>query len=406
MMINKSHWVSEAERVTLAMPISKVDKENRIVSGFATLDNEDTQDDIVLADASARAFQRFRGNIREMHQPVAVGRMVDFKEDSYYDSDTEKFYDGIYCSVYVSKGAQDTWEKVLDGTLQGFSIGGAINDAETMIVKSEDESVKTIRVIKDYDLVELSLVDSPANPLANVFSITKGAEGMVLKGMVTEVSSENVFWCESDGIAKTSSDEVASCGVCETDMKNIGWFEYDNKADKAEKARGVIDTHLSLIAKSEGGADMPNEKVEKAETVEETVEEVVETETDDVEEVEKAAEVSEVEEEEVDVKKVLDEFRASLTEEFQAQNQEVAKAIEAATAEFSQKTDELVTRYNELTQKFDALNTEVDTVQKKLDSFDGPAVKKSADLGDEDTKEISKSKKNAWSGIFLNSSDL
>ena len=124
MTIFKAHWDTEGDDVRLSMPFSKVDQERRIVSGFATLDNVDKQNDIVTTEASLGAFSKFRGNIREMHQPSAVGRMVSFKEDKYFDPDTKKFYSGVYVSAYISKGAQDTWEKVVDGTYTGFSIGG------------------------------------------------------------------------------------------------------------------------------------------------------------------------------------------------------------------------------------------------------------------------------------------
>src|ERR1041384_3195986 len=123
-------------------------------------------------------FSRFRGNIREMHQPIAVGKMVDFREEEFYDPTTEKFYRGIFATVYVSKGAQDTWEKVLDGTLTGFSIGGNIVDAETQWNKDAETNV---RFIKDYELIELSLVDNPANQLANVLDRKSTADGQVMK---------------------------------------------------------------------------------------------------------------------------------------------------------------------------------------------------------------------------------
>ena len=132
MIINKAHWITEGDNLRFSMPIGKVDQERRIVSGFATLDNIDKQGDIVTTDASLKAFEKFRGNLREMHQPMAVGKVVSFKEDRYFDPSTKKFYNGVYVSAYVSKGAQDTWEKVLDGTLTGFSIGGNIT-------KSDDE---------------------------------------------------------------------------------------------------------------------------------------------------------------------------------------------------------------------------------------------------------------------------
>ena len=127
MTISKAYWNSEGDHLRLSMPFSKVDKERRTVSGFASLDNLDKQMDIVTAEASMAAFAKFRGNIREMHQPSAVGKMVNFKEDKYFDPETKKFYKGVYVSAYISKGAQDAWEKVLDGTYTGFSIGGRMN---------------------------------------------------------------------------------------------------------------------------------------------------------------------------------------------------------------------------------------------------------------------------------------
>ena len=91
MTILKAHWDSDGDNLRLSMPFSKVDKDRRIVSGFATLDNVDKQDDIVTTDASLKAFAKFRGNIREMHQPISVGKMVSFREDKYFDPETKKF---------------------------------------------------------------------------------------------------------------------------------------------------------------------------------------------------------------------------------------------------------------------------------------------------------------------------
>jgi hypothetical protein len=88
----KAHWDTEGDSVRLSLPFSKVDIQRRIVSGFATLDNIDKQNDIVTTEASVKAFSKFRGNIREMHQPSAVGKMVSFKEDKYFDPESKKFY--------------------------------------------------------------------------------------------------------------------------------------------------------------------------------------------------------------------------------------------------------------------------------------------------------------------------
>jgi Zn finger protein HypA/HybF involved in hydrogenase expression len=242
MEINKAYWSTEKDHIRLSMPINKVDKERRIVTGFATLDNLDRQGDVVPKEASVRAFENFRGNIREMHQPIAVGKVVSFKEDSYFDPESKKFYNGIVVSAYVSKGAQDTWEKVLDGTLTGFSIGGEIHDSE----KVYDEDLgKSYQVIKDYSLSELSLVDNPANQFANVFSIEKG----VISGYLSKTSTENVYWCRKCDIVKMSEDSSCSCPQCDKSMMNIGFVE-SNDTEKASVVKSlVVDIRNTEIQK-------------------------------------------------------------------------------------------------------------------------------------------------------------
>ena len=58
MEIKKSAMIVDGNTVRMSMPFAKVDEAQRLVSGFATLDNIDTQGDIVLADASMKAFHR------------------------------------------------------------------------------------------------------------------------------------------------------------------------------------------------------------------------------------------------------------------------------------------------------------------------------------------------------------
>ena len=208
--LHKAFWHSEDNSIKLSMPIAKIDKEKRTVSGFATLDNVDKQSDIVPTDVSIKAFERFRGNLREMHMPVAVGRVMSFKSDKFYDKEKDKFYNGVYVDAYISKGAQDTWEKVLDGTLSGFSIGGSIKDTEDQY---DPEMDKSIRVIKDYELHELSLVDNPANQFANIVSIQKAEDGQnTFDGIMTKMSLENVYWSKENSLVRLSKEEDIRSG--------------------------------------------------------------------------------------------------------------------------------------------------------------------------------------------------
>ena len=240
--------------VNLTMPISKIDEEKRIVSGFATLDNIDKQGDRVLPEASEKAFANFRGNVRLMHQPIPAGKVVSFRSDTFFDPETKKQYTGVFVDAYVSKGAQDIWEMVLDGTLTGFSIGGAIKDTDNEL---DEESNKTVRVIKEYDLVELSLVDSPANQFANIFSIQKTLDGDVVDGMFSKSNIQNVFWCEQEEMAYLSNEEKYSCASCSSELSSIGWIDEITKANVEKAMSKIIEMHKAVNPGTITSDDVP-----------------------------------------------------------------------------------------------------------------------------------------------------
>ena len=240
--------------VNLTMPISKIDEEKRIVSGFATLDNIDKQGDRVLPEASEKAFANFRGNVRLMHQPIPAGKVVSFRSDTFFDPETKKQYTGVFVDAYVSKGAQDIWEMVLDGTLTGFSIGGAIKDTDNEL---DEESNRTVRVIKEYDLVELSLVDSPANQFANIFSIQKTIDGDVVDGMFSKSNIQNVFWCETEEMAYLSNEEKYSCASCSSELSSIGWIDEITKANVEQAMSKIIEMHKAVNPGTITSDDVP-----------------------------------------------------------------------------------------------------------------------------------------------------
>lgn len=425
MELVKAQWSSDNGQFRIKMPLQKVDTESRLVSGWASLDNLDLQGDIVTAEASTEAFSRFRGNIREMHQPIAVGRLVDFRQDSYYDPSTEKFYNGIYVTVYVSKGAESTWQKVLDGTLQAFSIKGPILDCDTEYVP---DAGTTVRIIKSYDLEELSLVDSGGNQLANVDSVMKferDEDGeLMLKGMISKTFTENVFWCDEDRVAKTSTDDSVVCASGHS-MQNIGWFESD-KEDKTEKVRGIVDAYLTasvskqeVPANNEGGVNVAEENVEveaEVEVSEEVVAEVEETEVAEDAEVEvevaaeveeEAADVSEVEAVEPDFEKMFGDLKNAITSGLEKNASEAKAEIEKVSTAFEAKISELAASHGELTKNFESLKSNLEGVEKALKAVENDtAVKKSGDLGGSQEETLSKSKGSKWGGRFLGLSDL
>ena len=469
MAINKVHLDTDGDKVRLSMPFSKVDVERRIVSGFATLDNVDKQNDIVTTDASIKAFSKFRGNIREMHQPVSVGKMVGFKEEKYFDTEAKKFYSGVYVSAYVSKGAQNTWEKVLDGTLSGFSIGGKMNKWDDAYDEKMDS---TVRVIKDYDLVELSLVDNPANQFANIVSIEKVDGIDVLKGDIADTILENVFWDKESGLVLVSSNEVEVSPIGGNPMENIGFVE-KNDDEKTEMIKFLVDSakgiNTSKITKEVSpmtnttenvseATDVAEEAVEKTEVAPEadaTISSDVEKSehTMDEEEMKSMKEKMEDEEEEMKTEKSEDMEdeeskddkgykKAETVEDEESEEmkgykksdvvEEVSKSEDAITSVVNNAVSEIQTglasAFSDLSAVVKSLNDEIADLKKSLGMVNAKledaekdfgnigkrmqaveadtAFRKSGDLGEIVQEQPVMVEKSLWGGRFLKTADL
>jgi Caudovirus prohead serine protease len=123
------------------------------VYGFASSGAEDSDGETVSPDAMKAAIPDYMkfGAVREMHQSIAAGTAIDIGVD---DDGKTNFAAHVVDPVAV--------KKVSTGTYKGFSIGGKVLKRDTANPKH----------ITELRLVEVSLVDRPANPDA-VFTMYK-----------------------------------------------------------------------------------------------------------------------------------------------------------------------------------------------------------------------------------------
>lgn len=158
-----------ATDVSLFIPFTKVDDEQRIVGGWATVEEPDRKRKIVDYESARDAMLAWGGNMREMHDPTrAVGKSVSVIPD-----------DGarrVWLESQVSKSADgdNTWAKILEGVLTGYSIHGFLSRRVPTLVKQAGkvvaDAIEYVRVID-----EVSYVDVPAAPSA-VFQFAKSAD--------------------------------------------------------------------------------------------------------------------------------------------------------------------------------------------------------------------------------------
>ena len=140
------------------------------VKGLATDDTLDLDQQICDPAWLAKAMPAWMeiGNIREMHQSKAVGKATEMEQTGTGFVVTAKVVD------------KQAAQMVEEGIYTGFSVG--IKGARVV----KDNKAPGGRII-DGTIVEVSLVDRPANPSA-VIEIAKSVDGALVKGSaVSEV---------------------------------------------------------------------------------------------------------------------------------------------------------------------------------------------------------------------------
>jgi hypothetical protein len=410
--LQKAFLTTDGNHVDITVPFTKANQEKRTIIGIATADAVDHAGDVVTWTASKRAFETTSAAIREQHQKdKTVGKIIGFEAKSLWDDNLQKVVNVIEVEAYISRTAEDTWTKINEGILKGFSIGGNVTQSEERI--SKDDPTKSHRYITDYTLTELSVVDNPCSPQAQIMSIVKSADGEdIMKGMATEVDTENVWWNpESRELKVTKDEQVAG-------YENIGWIETSKSLDddaRSEQLALVLKTYQDLNKSDEGGVTNMSEQEVTEGTVEEVqapateVTEVVETPSEEV--TEETVEVEEVPAEDNDLKKMLDELRETITNTFTKaiqdssdQNKDAFKSFTdefekaaGAVAAVSAKNEELSKSVEELTAKFGSIEKSIESLEADT------AIKKSSDLGG--STEIRKNR-NVWEGTSLSLSDL
>lgn len=224
--------------VSVYVPFQKKDGDERIVEGYATSEQLDSQGEIIKIDAIKKALPDYMkyANIREMHQWSAVGKAISATID-----DSKK-------TMYlVAKVIDDVaWAKVKEGVYNGFSIGGKI------LKRVGNE-------IEELTLSEISLVDRPANPAA-IFSLVKSASGdfrkdagsepdsadkeeemdhssVYVAGHILDIAKEMVYLCEM--FMMQEKDTSALEQIIAT-LKTVATSELADKAD-ATKLSSILN---------------------------------------------------------------------------------------------------------------------------------------------------------------------
>lgn len=366
--MNNMRMVKSAESATFDVEIdpNDIDTSQRIVVGFATLDNLDSSNDIVTAEASMRAFEQFHGNVRLMHESRPVGKVISSQPAVYFDPATGEEHSGIQVSVRISKAAEDVWTMCQDGTLSGFSIGGEVLKASKVY---SEQYGKAVKYIDDYRLTELSLVDSPANAFANITAIKKSSDSFIEEGdqFYTTGKFSKVFEIKTEGgntmTIKKSIDETNDSGEIAEETNEVTEAESKPEEDQVQE---VVEAE-EKTAEDNPQEDAANEEANEEEAPGE--EEKPAEDSVDIDEI-----VGRVLE---DIKAYLTESSAELTQKLLEVNENLQKVLttQSEISDDLQKTKELTTK--SLDRDYSENLGEIEKRLEKISS--ATAIRKSVD---------------------------
>lgn len=160
-MNNKIIYLNQRFKKSAETPSADQPIDSISIEGYANSTSVDRVGDVIPMTAWEKALENYLKNpiILAYHEhDEPIGRMIDYKVD-------EK---GLWVKARISAAAEDVFNLIKDGVLTAFSVGFIIKDAIY-------DSVTDLFIIKELELLEISVVSVPCNQ-DSTFSLSKAFE--------------------------------------------------------------------------------------------------------------------------------------------------------------------------------------------------------------------------------------
>lgn len=208
-----------------------------IIEGYASTKDVDRMSDIIEASAwkKRKALAGYKKNpiILAFHRhdkPIGSAETVEAGED------------GLHIRARISKAAGDVYSLIKEGILKTFSVGIIVNDM------SYNEE-KDVFLLKDIELLEVSVVSVPANPYAT-FRIGKSFEDTnefeEFKNSFKNINTEENNQMLENKDTNSSAPVLDMAALTESIVKAISEKEAAEKAAKEIEAK-KNDAYISDV---------------------------------------------------------------------------------------------------------------------------------------------------------------
>jgi len=161
------------------------DEKERLFTAYATVEIKDKQGQFVPLSNFKKAFYKFmiKGSpLNWMHTNRTIGKVLNGEEEQLGDYKAFKITAMIYGHDDDIKEYDEAWDAIKNGLATGVSIGGG----QPLLITKQNKEGQVDELVT-IPLLEISVVESPANPLALItgFSMAK-SDYMAKPGNVDE----------------------------------------------------------------------------------------------------------------------------------------------------------------------------------------------------------------------------
>ena len=304
-------------------------KGNRIIAGYANLAVVDSQNQLIPTEVLKVGIETLMGdlsyaNLMLFHKNIQIGKILPEwgKFNTHVDDK------GLFIVAEIRSDteiANDIWKQIVNGEINGFSIGCEVIDAHK---KCDVEGKNCIEILDRINIFEVSLTNFPANEMSGFVVVSKNKYD---EGNLDLSEYENV--CDECNInrdimsKKKAKSEVEDKEPSETEDETKSEEVELTDSEKIEKLERDIFNIQALLAKLT--AEEKSEKEEEVPKEEEKSEEKPKEEEKVEEKTEKEPEVKEEEKSDDDLKAKVDSIA-----------QEMSNLTEKLAGLFAEKTEE------------------------------------------------------------------
>jgi len=166
----------------------KKDSKRRIIAGYASIAVMDSDEQIIPIEVLSKGMQSLLAdphyaNVMLVHKNIQVGRIIEKYGKNVTGVDETGLF--IVCEIRQDiKTADEIWESILEGKLNGFSIG-----CEVLLSHQECDDDKCVTVLDEINIFEVSVCTQPINKGSGFIILSKSKYDAYISNDVCEISN-------------------------------------------------------------------------------------------------------------------------------------------------------------------------------------------------------------------------